>query len=60
MPDCQKVHTTFCDACKKESFVVAITESGQGQNDFGTCYWWAGDGKCTNCGHADWYSDSSP
>ena len=49
-----------CPKCHEESFEIDITDTGSFvHSDYGVGYWWEGDGKCTNCGHESFYSDSS-
>jgi hypothetical protein len=57
--DPSKEVVVFCPACREEQFTVTVTDSGSGPDEWGTCYWFGGDGKCSACGHASYYSDSS-
>jgi hypothetical protein len=51
--------TVFCPECKEEQFIVTITDSGSGPDEWGTCHWFYGDGVCSECGYKGDYSDSS-
>lgn len=53
------VVTVPCPACKEEQFVVTITDGGSGPDEWGTCHWFGGDGKCAACGLETYYCDSS-
>lgn len=56
----QQTTTTFCPECREESFEVVITDSGKGFDpEYGTVYWYNGDGKCAECEFEAPYSDSS-
>ena len=55
-----EIEICFCPKCENESFEVQIERSGQYcDREQGTIYWFAGDGKCYECGFEDYYSDSN-
>lgn len=58
MPNSDPV-ITCCPECHEETFSVVVTDSGSHPDEWGTCHWWEGDGKCTECGHEEFYNDSS-
>ena len=49
-----------CPRCGEECLEVTVTNGGSyPDSDFGTIYWFEGDGVCSHCGFEDFYSDSN-
>src|SRR5688572_25027017 len=48
-----------CPKCFNETLSVHISGGGISQTEYGTAYWFEGDGKCSTCGFEGWFSDSS-
>ena len=59
MTESENKLVTFCPECGSESFEVTITGSGSHPDEWGTYYWWEGDGKCSECGYTGEYSHCS-
>lgn len=49
----------FCPECREEQFEVTIEDSGKSHNGEIEIHWFAGAGKCVECGYEGYYSDST-
>jgi hypothetical protein len=52
-----KMFTALCPACKNRSLQVAVSGGGSYETEFGTAFWFEGEGKCFECGWSSRYSD---
>ena len=55
----RKQITGFCPECHQETLIVSVLDSGSGLDEWGTCHWFSGIGRCNECGWEGEYGDSS-